>query len=252
MKIVTWNCNGALRKKTHELDALDADVYVVQECEDPERSTDCFRDWAGNHLWVGTSKHKGLGIFAKKGNQVRAPGWVGHYVQPGVCNRSDAKAWSSADLKLFLPCLLNEKFLLLGVWTKADGADAFQYIGQLWKYLQIHKNALQRPKTIVLGDFNSNRIWDKPDRWWNHSDVVDELESIGLHSAYHHQVREAQGEESTPTFFLQRNLTKAYHIDYVFASEDLVGRFRLDIGNPEHWLNMSDHMPVTLEIFTDS
>lgn len=248
MKIVTWNCNGALRKKIEELDALNADVYVVQECEDPSQSTAAFKDWAGDYLWIGTSKYKGLGVFPKNGNTVRAADWFGTFSQSGITNSSQGSRWTTAELKLFLPFVLNDEYLLLGVWTKADGAEVFQYIGQLWKYLQIHKNQLQRNKTILLGDLNSNQIWDKPDRWWNHSDVVEELAAIGLQSVYHLQTKEPQGQETTPTFFLQRNLNKAYHIDYVFASGDLLQHCKIEAGNSNEWLRVSDHVPVTLDI----
>jgi len=248
MKIVTWNCNGALRNKTDALDALDADLYVVQECENPALSTSKYQAWAGDYLWMGTSKHKGLGIFPKKGNTVRAAEWHGAYSQPGVSNNSQAAHWTTADLKLFSPFILNDKYQVLAVWTKAEGSTVFSYIGQLWKYLQIHREQLHRNKTILLGDFNSNRIWDKPDRWWNHSDVVEELSAIGLSSLYHQQTHEEQGQEATPTFFLQRKLEKPYHIDYVFVSEDLIGCSRLQIGKHDQWLNISDHMPLTVSI----
>ena len=86
MKIVTWNCNGALRNKTEALDTLNADVYVIQECENPALSTSKFQEWAGDYLWVGTSKHKGLGIFPKKGNTVQACQWHGTFSHSGVIN----------------------------------------------------------------------------------------------------------------------------------------------------------------------
>jgi len=248
MKIVTWNCNGALRNKTEALDTLNADVYVVQECENPSLSTSKFQEWAGDYLWMGTSKHKGLGVFPKKGNTVQASQWQGTFSHSGVINSNPSSSWSTDDLKLFLPFILNDKYQVLGVWTKAEGSKVFRYIGQLWKYLQIHRDQLKRSNTILLGDFNSNRMWDKPDRWWNHSDVVEELAAINLESLYHQQTLQAQGQETSPTFFLQRNLEKAYHIDYVFVSQNLMSSCHLQIGNQEQWLGFSDHMPLTLSI----
>lgn len=62
MKLVSWNCNGALRKKLVEADSLSADILIVQECEDPDRSTQVYRNWAGNHIWCGQNKNKGIGV----------------------------------------------------------------------------------------------------------------------------------------------------------------------------------------------
>ncbi len=201
MKIVTWNCNGALRKKLENLDILDADLYIIQECEDPKTSTQNYHKWAGEYLWFGTNKNKGIGVFPKKHNIVRALNWHGKFRINGINPIHHSSEWSTSDLKLFLPFTLNNLYTILGVWTKGKDSEVFGYIGQLWKYIQIHQKDLNQNNTIILGDLNSNSIWDKPDRWWSHTGVIKELENINLKSVYHHQFRESHGKESQPSFY---------------------------------------------------
>jgi exodeoxyribonuclease-3 len=51
-----------------------------------------------------------------------------------------------------------------------------------------------------------------------------------------------------PTFYHQKNTEKAYHIDYVFVSSDLLQRCHLNFGAKEKWLPISDHMPLCMDI----
>ena len=228
MKLITWNCNGAFRKKYHLLEQHDADLLIIQECEDPARSTQAYQDWAGNHLWIGGNKNRGLGIFARKGIKL------------------SPLPWPAEDLELFLPCRIDDRFNLLAVWTKQANSPTFQYIGQFWKYLRQNKAEIAFEDILICGDFNSNVIWDKWDRWWNHSNVIEELEELGIQSVYHKITEERQGQESKPTFYLHRNLEKPYHIDYVFSSEVLLNQEKgaLELGSPEEWLGASDHLPM--------
>jgi exonuclease III len=229
VRIVSWNCNGALRRKLDKLTALNADVYVIQECEDPERSSDsAYRQWASGSLWIGGNKNKGLGVFSK-----------------GV--RLSALDWPRDNLELFLPFTVDEHLTMLAVWTRQANSPNFRYIGQLWKYLQAHGAKIPSHGSLVIGDFNSNARWDEWDRWWNHSDVVRDLSEIGLESVYHLRNQEAHGGEVQPTFFMHRKIEKPYHIDYAFATGDLIASARISVGHPEDWLDLSDHMPIVVD-----
>ncbi|WPR73873.1 endonuclease/exonuclease/phosphatase family protein [Algoriphagus sp. NG3] len=233
LKVVTWNCNGALRKKYQFLDQFDADVYVIQECENPlECIQSDYTNWAKNHLWIGDSKNKGLGVFAKENIKLEVLDW------PNVYN--------DHSVKHFLPCLINGNTQFIAVWAHSNNSPTFGYIGQFWKYLQLHKSKFN--EIIIAGDFNSNSRWD---RWWNHSDVIRELKEINIESFYHLYFYERSGKEQQPTFFLQRNLQKPYHIDYVFGSSFFKNKLnKVEIGKIEEWLLLSDHLPMFCE-FTD-
>lgn len=228
MKIVTWNCNGALRKKYEALEEFDADVLVVQECEDPAQSTKIYADWAGDYLWTGGIKHKGICVFPRKGVTL------------------EKLNWPDDNLQQFLPCRVNDQFNLIAVWTMHS--SKFEYIGQFWKYLQLNKERIADPSTVICGDFNSNVCWDKKSRHWNHSDVVKELEELDVHSMYHEHSGEEQGQEKAPTFFLQKKREKPYHIDYAFVSKPMMDSGNLEVGDPDQWLEVSDHMPIAFTV----
>lgn len=230
LKIVTWNCNGAFRNKFEKLLELDADIYVIQECEDPSCCINQeYQLFAANSLWIGDNKHKGLGIFAKPGIHLEKLNWSNVYQDHSV--------------KYFLPCSVNGSFDLLAIWAHSNKSPTFGYIGQLWKYLQI--NLENMDQIILIGDLNSNAIWDKWDRWWNHSDVLNLLEKKGIKSIYHYFKNEKQGEETIPTFFHRKNIKTAYHIDYIFSSAETLEKLKyFEIGNSNDWLKVSDHFPL--------
>jgi hypothetical protein len=103
--------------KHSHLDALDADVLVVQECENPAESAIAYREWAGKYLWKGMSKNKGIGVFPKKGHKVAETSWTGSFDAAGIASKSPAARWCTEDLELFLPFTLDAEYTVLGVPT---------------------------------------------------------------------------------------------------------------------------------------
>jgi len=80
------------------------------------------------------------------------------------------------------------------------------------------------------------------------SEEAEELSQLKIESLYHHQFNEAQGDESEPTFFHQYNLNKAYHIDYVFMPNHLLGTSELRIGDMKKTIQYSDHRPLIIDL----
>lgn len=232
LKIVNWNCNGALRKKLDYILSFDADIYIIQECENPNLTNDAiYKQFAKNHLWIGNNKNKGLGVFAKENVLIENLNW--------------SSVYEGHKVNYFLPFLVNKKLNIVGVWAHQNNSPTFGYIGQVWKYLQINKDNLT--DTSFIGDFNSNSIWDVWDKWWNHSDVVAILEQHNCISFYHHLYNCKQGEELDNTFYLQKNVDKGYHIDYVFLPKKLINDVNyFIIDSFENAKAYSDHCPMII------
>lgn len=231
MKIISWNCNGKFREKFKDIINEDADIYVIQECEDPARAkSDEYKEFAGDsYFWTGKGKDKGLGIFAKE-----------------EVNLEKISDLNEEDFSNFIALKVNDSFNLLGVWAMPP------YVEMIHDFFD-ENTSLFNEKLVMCGDFNSNTIWDKEhrtkDREGNAKDQTNmnrKLESRNLKSVYHNLNNEEQGKESQKTFYLYRHLDKPYHIDYVYAGEGIVNN--LEILDADEWINLSDHMPLVFKL----
>ena len=122
MKIISWNCNGKFREKFQDILELDADIYVIQECENPAESS-CieYLDFAQNYLWIGEHKSKGLGVFAKEGVRMRE------------------NNWKKFCLRNFLSVNINNSFDLVAVWACRP------YIEEYYIYQSICNDLFSNP-----------------------------------------------------------------------------------------------------------
>lgn len=231
MKIITWNCNMAFRKKAVYILAHNPDILIIPECEHPDKlpfveNTPIPTDF----IWMGDNKNKGLGIFS-----------YSHFRFKVLRNHNP-------NLKTIIPVKVtgnDVQFTLFAIWANNPTDPDGQYVEQIWKALAHYKRQLKSTQTILIGDFNSNTIWDKKFRIGNHSHVVERLEKKGIHSCYHAHHNQEQGKEKDPTFYLYKHKEKSYHLDYCFASSDMIDKIQsVEIGAYDFWKAYSDHVPV--------
>lgn len=231
MRLVTWNCKGAFNRKHAEIAAWRPDVLVLPEAD---RLTDVAQVLGSAPVtsvqWIGSSPNKGLGVLS-----------YGDYSLTVYPDYDPSIEW-------ILPLRVSgpQPFSLLAVWTVPDPETGF-YITQLEKARDRYRALLESARVVVAGDFNQNFRLDRPNAP-TFADLVADLGRIGLSSTYHYAQQCAHGEEPDPTFFMHHDLHKPHHLDFIFASEDLV-RHGIDVtvGDHHEWLRRSDHMPLACE-----
>jgi exonuclease III len=231
MKLITWNCNMAFRKKARHILRHQPDILLVQECEHPDKIDFGLHQRAPQSvLWFGNNPHKGLGIFAYGDHALT--------VHPSY----------NENIKWVVPIVVrngSQRFILFAIWAHNPQDPDGQYVTQVWKAINYYSGLIQKTNTLLMGDFNSNTIWDKPKREGNHSTIVEHLQQKDIHSTYHHHFSQTQGTEKHPTFYLYRHQSKPYHLDYCFASGDFIKVLSaVTIGSFRTWQPHSDHVPL--------
>lgn len=235
MKIISWNCQGAFRKKSEYLLQQLPDLLIVQECEHPDKlNFSTTTPQPNNLLWYGDNLNKGLGIFSY--------GTLKLKLHPTY----------NPEFKIIVPLEvrgLGINITLIAIWANNPDDKEGRYIEQIWKAVHYYEKLLKKKHILLAGDFNSNTIWDRPRRVGNHSALVEKLLNKKIHSVYHKHFAQVQGTEYHPTFYLHRNKEKPYHLDYCFVSENLLNKIQsFDIGSYEDWISHSDHTPVIINI----
>lgn len=235
MRLISWNCQGAFRKKADLILALHPDILIVQECEHPDKYVyNPGNKKPDSQNWYGDSRHKGVCILSFSDYKIE--------LLPDF----------NPEFRYILPFRVTgngQSFTLMAIWAMSNKENyEARYIGQVWLAINYYAELL-RGDTILIGDFNSNKIWDYKARVGDHSDVVNKLANYNIQSTYHRHFEIEQGKEKHPTFFLQRNHNKPYHIDYCFASGIILEKVKnVEIGTYENWSAYSDHAPLTIDI----
>lgn len=225
MRIVTWNCNrGPMATKLPLLARLNPTISVLQECPCPKGDD-------ASTLWFGDNPRQGISVQASPG----------YYISPLPVREVPRY---TIPIQVTGPT----SFLLLAVWAKTD--LHFRYVKAVIRAVECYADLIAMQPTIIVGDFNSNKIWDyKRAAHLGHSGLVRNLAVLGLVSAYHAFHGEEHGAESRPTLHLLKKRERPYHIDYCFVPESWVERTKaVDVGSYEEWIRHSDHCPLVVDI----
>lgn len=237
MRIASWNCNGnpAVKdpKKAAQLYDQDCqqlagfapDVMVLQEVAQP------LPQQSMRHMWHGDSVGRGIGI------KVGGSYTFETYNVP-------------KPTRSLLPIHVYgvTEFNLIAVWSRPQKPSYTNYVREVHDGLLSMQAFINKRPTIVVGDFNSNADWeDVAAKDMNHMTLIMMMyEEFGLASSYHKHEDMPHGGEPHPTFFMQRNKSKPYHIDYCFLPND----WQVDsvvVGEYAAWRKQSDHCPLVVD-----
>ncbi len=218
------------RDKIEEIFPYIADIIVIPECEAPEKWRNSANLQALNQfLWYGDNLNKGIGIMTLNNSY--------HIELHPDYNK---------DFRYIIPLIVTgkEDFILLAIWSQNTKPQFNSYIGQIYLALNYYESLLKQP-CVIVGDWNSNKIFDTIKRVGTHSEVVELLEKKSIKSAYHAYFNEEHGKETIATHYFRKAESSPFHIDFLFASETILSRLRhFEIGTYEKWIKCSDHVPL--------
>lgn len=222
MRLVTWNCcRGRPALKLPRLLDTQPDIAVVQECPQVVEP---------GQVWAGENPRQGLLAIGREGYRLRR-------------SRSTA-----GGARFFLPVRVTgpAEFNILAVWAQ-PGNKAPRYVNTLFQGIEAHRRFIDSRPTVFLGDLNSAHI---PSTRGSHLRFVEMLrDRHRLVSAYHAFHKIEHGAEGDTTYYHLRHRDKPYHIDYVFVPETWANKIaRVTVGAYDDWRDLSDHMPVWVDI----
>ena len=258
VKIVSWNCHyGFEKNKPQAIKKYDANILVIPECREMDMEVPGYdenhRKWYGDHKEAkdhggnaNKEKDLGIGVFWKEGITIsRLAEWD--------------KTWKDeSNFRYLVPYKVEgnfKSFTLIAVWTKnkTDASDPLDYIQKAHAAIDEYKKAgLLDGRVVLIGDFNSNAIWD--DRYkkdWNHSALVDKLKNSGIVDC-----STINGKRQQDTYvYYTKNGEKLVTDDYCFASADIAKTAKFSVPGPDEWTlengvkrwNSSDHCPISVE-----
>lgn len=234
MKLITWNCQGAFRKKFARIAKARPDLAVIQECEHPDRlKWDDLGTPPLTQLWFGEKPTRGVGVFSWTGLELS----LAENYDPAIRHCIPVKVSGTV------------RFNLLAIWAMQASDRRLSYIAQVNLGLINYQAFIQETDTVLIGDLNSNQRLQHADRLGSHDWVVRSLSDLDMVSAYHYYFRQKHGLESAYTYFFARKPDRPYHLDYIFIPRRWLKRLKkVMVGKPETWLKNSDHCPLTVEI----
>lgn len=228
LRLATWNCRGAFKKKKHIIEAIDADVLVVQECS----KTDAL---ATDAPWSPPFENgtKGTAVFCRA---------------PWKASRLEA----DPTLPWVLPVELSHAHTgrsinLLAFWankTKTGPSHAEQFAMLMDSYADMIRSG----HCLIAGDLNAS-IQGPSKR--PHARNLRQAEGLGLVSAYHYANRVEHGKEKDMTLRWigpGRN-EHFYHCDFIFVPLTLASGMGSSVIDTFAWTPpVSDHRPVIIDI----
>lgn len=229
MRIISWNCQMAFRKKAEAIIALNPDIVIIQESEHPHKlNQSTFYTNIKDSIWLGENPNKGLSILSLSSYKL------------------DLLPIHSNEFRFVAPLRILGpiEFTMLAVWACHD--KYLTYNGVIKFAVKRYWEALRDP-CMVIGDWNANAIWDsKTGEGFSFNSNV--LARQGMISAYHSWFSEAYGRETKPTYYHRKKEKDKFHIDYCYLSPALHSKLdSVAIGSFEDWQKLSDHMPLIID-----